>query len=99
MLYSLLLVLLIFSKGISSYFMFWVFPSLFIICRPVSAFLICMALLLVGHIEFAGGTIQPSTYWVSIFGRHLIFLGLLIESPFDGSRVHLGRRCHTSFPT
>jgi Glycosyltransferase family 87 len=99
-LFSLLLVLLIFSKGVSSYFIFWVFPLLFIIYRPVSAFLICMALLLVGNIEFAGGTIQTSTYWVTIFGRHVILLGLLIESLFDGSRVHtLGRTYPANSPT
>lgn len=85
MLLALLLILLIFSKGISSYYIYWVFPLLFVIYKPLCAFVACGALLLVGAIEFVSSPIEPVTYWISIFARHIIFLGLLIQTSFDWS--------------
>ncbi len=76
---SLVLVLLIFSKGVSSYYIFWIFP-LFVVYKPIHAFVACAVLLLVGNIELVGVDIQPLTYWISIFARHAIFLTLLLLS-------------------
>jgi len=69
----LLLLLLIFSKGVSSYFVFWIFPLLFICYRPLLAFIICCIFILVANIEFF-----VDTHWLSIWMRHSLFIGLLL---------------------
>jgi hypothetical protein len=68
----LVLLLLIFSKGVSSYFVFWLFPLIFICYRPLLAFVICTAFIVVANIEFF-----VDTHWLSIWGRHALFLALL----------------------
>jgi hypothetical protein len=77
----LILLMLIFAKGVSSYFMFWVFPLLFVLYRPVSAFLITMLLMLVANIEFF-----RDTFWISIWVRHGIFAALLVHQSIAGLR-------------
>jgi hypothetical protein len=85
----LLLIYLIFSKGVSSYHVFWIFPLLFVVYRSVYAFAICAAFLFVGNIEFANASINPSTYWLSIFMRHAMFVALLIHQlPEWDARSH-----------
>ncbi len=69
----LVLLLLIFSKGVSSYFVFWVFPLLFLCYGPLAAFVLCCAFLLVANIEFF-----VDTHWASIWIRHGMFVGLLV---------------------
>ena len=69
----LLLLLLVFSKGVSSYFVFWIFPLLFICYRPLLAFIICCVFMLVANIEFF-----VDTHWLSIWTRHSLFIGLLL---------------------
>jgi hypothetical protein len=69
----LLLLLLIFSKGVSSYFVFWLFPLFFICYRPLLAFFLCCIFILVANIEFF-----VDTHWLSIWVRHSLFIGLLL---------------------
>jgi hypothetical protein len=69
----LLLLLLIFSKGVSSYFVFWLFPLFFICYRPLLAFVLCCIFILVANIEFF-----VDTHWLSIWVRHSLFIGLLL---------------------
>jgi hypothetical protein len=69
----LLLLLLIFSKGVSSYFVFWIFPLLFICFSPLPAFMTCSLFILVANTEFF-----VDTHWYSIWIRHGIFIGLLL---------------------
>jgi 4-amino-4-deoxy-L-arabinose transferase-like glycosyltransferase len=79
MAFSVLILLMIFSKGISCYFIFWTFPLLFVTYRPSIAFSVCAILMLIGNLEFAGGLVKPSTYWLVMFGRHTVLLALLIH--------------------
>ncbi len=81
----LLLLLLIFSKGVSSYFVFWIFPLLFICHRPLPAFFICCAFVLVANIEFF-----VDTHWLSIWGRHGLFILLFIWQVIVQSRTPAG---------
>ena len=79
---ALLLILLIFSKGISSHFPFWLFPLIFVVYRPVQACAICLVFLLVGNIEFVHSKrlfddSQRYWYWMAIWGRHTLLVGLL----------------------
>ena len=76
---SLLLILLIFSKGVSSYYMFWIFPLLFVVYDPLPAFALCALFLVIGNLEFLHASFHPSTYWASIFARHTLFVGLLLH--------------------
>jgi len=69
----LLLLFLIFSKGVSSYFVFWAFPLLFICYRPLPAFILSSLFILVANTEFF-----VDTHWYSIWIRHGIFAGLLL---------------------
>ena len=69
----LILLLLIFSKGVSSYFVFWIFPLLFVCYRPLLAFILCCAFILAANIEFF-----VDTHWLSIFIRHGLFVGLFV---------------------
>ena len=69
----LLLLLLIFSKGVSSYFVFWLFPLLFVCYRPLMAFILCCIFILVANIEFF-----VDTHWLSIWMRHLLLVGPLL---------------------
>lgn len=70
----LLILFLIFSKGVSSYFVFWIFPLFFLCYRPPVAFVLCAVFLLVGNIEFF-----VDTYWLSIWTRHILFIALLLQ--------------------
>lgn len=80
----LILLLLIFSKGVSSYFIFWIFPLLFVRYRPVKAFLICVAFMLVANIEFF-----TDTYWISIWTRHIMFILLFAHQALSSARSDL----------
>jgi len=71
---GLLLVLLIFSKGVSSYFVFWIFPLLFVCYRPVIGFTLSAVFLLLANLEF-----RLDFYWAAIWARHLMFAGLLVR--------------------
>lgn len=73
-----LLSLLMFSRGISSYFIFWLFPWIAIV-YPIFTPIILAALLFVGSIEFLN---FPSYYWHSIFSRHIILTAMLIHQLF-----------------
>jgi hypothetical protein len=68
----LLLMVLIFSKGVSSYYVIWIFPLLYVCYRPLAAFGLSAAFILVANIEFF-----VDTHWLSIWARHLLFIGLL----------------------
>jgi hypothetical protein len=70
----LLLIILIVSKGVSSYFMFWIFPLIFICYRPLLAFILGAVFMLVGNIEFF-----VDTHWMSIWMRHALFVGLMVQ--------------------
>jgi hypothetical protein len=70
----LLLLFLIFSKGVSSYFVFWIFPLLFVCYRPLLAFMLCCAFILVANVEFF-----VDTHWLSIWVRHGLFVALLLS--------------------
>ena len=76
---ALLVILLLFSKGISSYFPFWLFPLIFVVYRPVQACAICLVFLLVGNIEFVHTEhlLDDTAYWMAIWGRHALLVGLL----------------------
>ena len=70
----LLLLFLIFSKGVSSYFVFWIFPLLFICYRPIPAFVFCTVFILAANVEFF-----VDTHWLSIWTRHGLLAGLLAQ--------------------
>ncbi len=72
------LVLIFFSKGISSYFILWFFPFFFILYRPLVACLMFAAFLLVGNAEFMGGEDLP-LFWPSIFVRQAMILAVMVE--------------------
>jgi hypothetical protein len=82
----LLLLLLIFSKGVSSYFVFWLFPLLFVCYRPLLAFILCGVFILVANIEFF-----VDTHWLSIWLRHGLFIGLLLGQLIMQYRPRLHR--------
>ena len=87
----LLLLILIFSKGISSYFILWLFPLIIISYKDIYGFIIVSILLLVGNIEHISNTY----YWLSIFLRHAIFIGLFLHQIFLMSRNHEIRQVNT----
>lgn len=70
----LLLIILIFSKGVSSYFIFWIIPLIFICYRPLPAFILCCIFIVVANMEFF-----VDTHWLSIWTRHSLFIGLLLS--------------------
>ena len=73
------LILLFFSKGISSYFLLWFFPFLFILYPPLSACGMFSLFLLAGNLEFVGGPPEWPCYWVSIILRQALLLALAID--------------------
>jgi hypothetical protein len=77
----LLLAFLIFSKGVSSYFIFWVFPLLFLCYSPLRSFVLCLVFLVVANFEFF-----RDTHWISIWTRHSLFVGLLIHQILTQAR-------------
>jgi hypothetical protein len=81
----LLLLLLIFSKGVSSYFIFWIFPLLFVCYRPMLAFIVCVVFMLVANIEFF-----VDTYWISIWTRHAIFVALFVHQALHSQKDDMG---------
>jgi hypothetical protein len=81
----LLLLLLIFSKGVSSYFIFWLFPLLFVCYKPLPAFILSGFFILVANTEFF-----VDTHWYSIWIRHGIFIGLLLGQVATQYRAHVG---------
>lgn len=83
----LLLIILIFSKGVSSYFVFWIIPLIFICYRPLLAFILCCVFILVANIEFF-----VDTHWPSIWIRHLLFIGLLLGQVIAQYRTRVLRR-------
>lgn len=83
----LLLIILIFSKGVSSYFVFWIIPIIFICYRPLVAFILCCVFILVANIEFF-----VDTHWLSIWIRHLLFIGLLLGQVIAQYRARVLRR-------
>lgn len=85
--FCLLLIILIFSKGVSSYFVFWIIPLIFICYRPLVAFILCCVFILVANIEFF-----VDTHWLSIWIRHLLFIGLLLGQVIAQSRARVLRR-------
>lgn len=70
----LLLLFLIFSKGVSSYFVFWLFPLLFVCYKPLPAFILCGLFILLANTEFF-----VDTHWYSIWIRHVLFIAILIS--------------------
>jgi hypothetical protein len=98
---ALLLILLIFSKGISSYYPFWLFPLIFVVYPPVQACAICLTFLLVGNIEFVQQEplmLRRGVYWMAIWLRHVLLVGLLahvvsIQFKFaQNARIHPARQ-------
>jgi len=73
------LILLFFSKGISSYFLLWFFPFLFVLYPPLPACGMFSLFLLAGNLEFVGGPPEWPCYWVSIFLRQALLLTLAID--------------------
>jgi hypothetical protein len=73
------LVMLFFSKGISSYFLLWFFPFLFILYRPLAACVLFSLFLLVGNLEFVGGAPDWPCYWPSIFLRQALLLAVALD--------------------
>ena len=70
----LVLLLLVFAKGVSSYFVFWFFPLLFVCYPPLLAFVLCCGFLVVADLEFL-----EAMHWSSVWSRHLLFVALLLE--------------------
>lgn len=70
----LLSLLLIVSKGISSYFILWIMPLISLVYVGVSGFVILFFLIFIANLEFVG-----NLFWVSIFARHFLLLGLFIH--------------------
>jgi hypothetical protein len=73
------LIMLFFSKGISSYFLLWFFPFLFILYRPLAACALFSLFLLVGNLEFVGGAPDWPYYWPSIFLRQALLLAVAAD--------------------
>lgn len=71
-----LLVILIFAKGFSSYFIQWFFPLLFVVYPAELAALWFAAFLVVGNLEFVGDPGSWPVYWPSLFLRHGLLLAL-----------------------
>ena len=71
------LILIFFSKGVSSYFLLWFFPFLFILYPPLIACGLFGLFLLVGNFEFFGAGL--AWYWPSIFVRQAMFGALAID--------------------
>jgi len=69
---NLFFIFLIFSKGFSSYFIFWFFPLLFLVYKPSYAFLIAAIFLLIGNLQFTG------FLWGSVLLRYYFIIVLLI---------------------
>jgi hypothetical protein len=82
------LVLIFFSKGISSYFILWFFPFFFILYRPLVACLMFSAFLLVGNAEFMGGGDLP-LFWPSIFVRQAMILAVMVEQGWRMTNVEI----------
>lgn len=81
----LLLLLLIFSKGVSSYFIFWIFPLVFVCYPPIAAFALCVLFLLNANIEFF-----VDTFWISIWTRHALFVALLVHQAIRSGKDDIG---------
>jgi len=84
----LVLVLLVFSKGVSSYFIVWVMPLVCIRLGGLRGFVVCALLLLVGNAEIAafGASRYPTTtaradtlFWAAIFARHALLALLTLR--------------------
>ena len=69
----MLLIFLIFAKGISSYFVLWLMPFLCIVYPGFAGVGMCAALLLVGNLEFFR---FPSFFWLAIWLRHFLLVVL-----------------------
>jgi len=84
----LLLVLLVFAKGVSSYFIVWVMPLVCIRLGGLRGLAVCAVLLLVGNVEMAALTASenPATaaradplFWSAIFVRHALLAALALR--------------------
>lgn len=73
------LILLFFSKGVSSYFLLWFFPLLFVVYRPLAACGLFSLFLVAGNLEFVGGLKELPYYWPSIFLRQVLFAALAAD--------------------
>lgn len=69
------LVLLLFSKGFSSYYFVWLVPLLFLVYPALAAFGLSALLLVVANAELIDPPALPF-YWHAIFVRHAILLCL-----------------------
>lgn len=69
---NLIFIFLFFSKGFSSYFIFWFFPLLFLVYKPHWAFLFAASFIIIGNLEYA------NYLWESIFARYLLIIILLV---------------------
>jgi hypothetical protein len=74
-----LLVILLFAKGFSSYFVQWFFPLLFVVYRAEHAAAWVGAFLVVGNLEFVGDPTSWPLYWPSLFLRHALLLALALH--------------------
>lgn len=75
----LLLSLLFFTKGFSSYFVQWFVPLLFVVYRAEVAALWFGAFLVVGNLEFVGDPASWPMYWPSLFLRHALLFALAVD--------------------
>jgi hypothetical protein len=80
----LLLLLLVFSRGVSSYFVVWLMPLLCVLLPGLRGFALCAALLILGNVELAAlgraaalALSDPAAsqrantlFWAAIFLRH-----------------------------
>lgn len=74
-----LLVLLLFSRGVSAYYFLWFTPFLFVLYRPTVAGVIFSVLLVVANAEYITMESGFSWFWPSIFLREGIFAGLALD--------------------
>ena len=81
----LVLILLIFSRGVSSYYVLWLFPLVFLVYDWRAAFAICAGLLVLSNIEvlsikwFGEMPEAVTAHWISVFARHAVFVGLAVH--------------------
>lgn len=72
---GVLTLLLLFSKGFSSYFILWIVPLLFLVYGETWGFLIsCLLLLLGNFVIFGFRTESYVAFWGAVFLRHLVLV-------------------------
>jgi len=74
---GVLVFLLLFSKGFSSYFILWIVPLLFLEYGEIMGFVLGCALLLLGNlVVFALVKDSYALFWTAIFARHVLLCGV-----------------------